>query len=414
VRLHPTLATLFHAWAGQGVRWCALRLPEDLEAPRGDLDLLLAPESLPEAKRLALQLGFAELPGYHRGTHLLAYDRRAECWLWLHLVTELAFGPFGAVRPGGEAEALARVTHQSVLRLAPDDELWIGLLHALLDREGVPAGRRERLAGLADRASASGVFPAALANLLPAEWSPARVLEAVRQRSWSELERLAPLTKREAARRGRPPLVRRVLRRTRRVVREMRDARRQRGVSVALLGPDGAGKSTLAAGLIRSSVFPVRQVYMGLTGGMLRHVDRLRVPGVVRAGRLLVIWGRYLRAQYHQARGRMVVFDRYIYDAEVPPPYRLGPFGRVARWMDGRSCPAPDLVLVLDAPGAVMHGRKGEYNAETLEHWRQRFLALQHRVPRLEVIDTTQGPDAVRSDALERIWRHYVARWGGR
>ena len=135
---------------------------------------------------------------------------------------------------------------------------------------------------------------------------------------------------------------------------------------MALLGPDGAGKSTLSESLRRSSVFPSRQVYMGLTGGWLRHVDRLRVPGIVRVGRLLVIWGRYLRGQYHVYRGRLVVFDRYVLDAEVPPPYPLGPFGRLARRIDGRSCPPPDLVLILDAPGTVMHQRKGEYTPETL------------------------------------------------
>jgi thymidylate kinase len=186
------------------------------------------------------------------------------------------------------------------------------------------------------------------------------------------------------------------------------------GRTIALLGPDGAGKSTLAEGLLATSVFPVRQVYMGLTGGWLRRVDKLRVPGVVRVGRLLVIWGRYLRGLYHACRGRLVVFDRYIYDAEVPTPYPLTRWGRMARWMVGRACPGPDLVLILDAPGAVMHERKGEYTAEMLEEWRQRFLGVQQRVRRAAVLDTTQAPEAVRAEAMRQIWRCYAERWGRR
>ena len=120
-----------------------------------------------------------------------------------------------------------------------------------------------------------------------------------------------------------------------------------------------------------------------VTGGWLRRVDKLRIPGVVRIGRLLVIWGRFLRGLALSAAGRLVIFDRYIYDAEVPTPYHLGPAARLARWIDGHACPGPDVTILLDAPGEVMFQRKGEYDGATLEHWRQRFLGVRRRVPDL-------------------------------
>jgi thymidylate kinase len=178
-----------------------------------------------------------------------------------------------------------------------------------------------------------------------------------------------------------------------------------------LLGPDGAGKSTLGMGLRNSFIFPVRLVYMGLTGGLLRHIARLHVPGLVLLARLLVLWCRYLMAQYHQLRGRLVVFDRYIYDAMVPHPDRLNWLRRASRWVDGRSCPGPDLVLLLNAPGKIMYERKGEYNPEQLEDWRQHFLALQRRIPQVETVDTAQAKDAARTEVIDRIWQRYVARW---
>jgi thymidylate kinase len=182
-------------------------------------------------------------------------------------------------------------------------------------------------------------------------------------------------------------------------------------LSIALIGPDGAGKSTLATRIQSSFIFPSRLIYMGLTGGLLRYIDRLHVPGLVRVARLLVIWSRYLLAQYHQARGRLVVFDRYIYDAMVPHPERLNWLRRASRWLDGRACPGPDLVLVLDAPGETMYGRKAEYTPEMLEEWRRAFLALQQRVPRVQIVDTARDKDAVRIDVVDRIWQLYVARW---
>ena len=127
--------------------------------------------------------------------------------------------------------------------------------------------------------------------------------------------------------------------------------------------------------------------------------------------RLAVIWCRYFLAQYHLIRGRLVVFDRYIYDAEVPTPYPLSLADRVGRWIDGRCCPAPDLILLLDAPGSVMHQRKPSYTPETIENWRQHFLRLRQRLPMMQVIDTTRGIDEVRNQATDLVWQHYARRW---
>jgi thymidylate kinase len=95
----------------------------------------------------------------------------------------------------------------------------------------------------------------------------------------------------------------------------------------------------------------------------------------------------------------------------VPTPFPLNRLKRAYRWIDGHALPGPDLSLVLDAPGEVMYRRKGEYTPEMLEDWRQHFLSLRDRFHAVEIVDTTRPEEQVRSDVVERIWRHYVDRW---
>ena len=413
--LHPLLARVFAAWEEAGVVWAVLRAPENPARPEGDIDILLERRTAHTAERVAWDVGFVTVPDRVHDLHLLQYDRESGHWIWLHCATELAFGATRAVRPGFENRWLAdrRAAGRFVV-LAPGEEFWITLMHALLDQGTLSErSRRRLLAGIAD-ASPEGPLPDALRTVLPPGWTPNQLLERMRSGDWEALQRIAPMLRASAARAGRPVLPMRAWRWMRRALTGVRSARHRRGVGVALLGPDGAGKSTLGAALRQGFVLPAREVYMGLTGGWLRHVDKLRVPGVVRAGRFLVIWGRYLRAQYHIHRGRLVVFDRYIYDAEVPTPFPLSRWGRLGRWLDGRTCPGPDIVMILDAPGTVMHERKGEYTPEMLEQWRQKFLTIRARHPNVVVLDATRSVDALRGEALDRIWACYQRRWARR
>src|SRR5207244_855494 len=69
--------------------------------------------------------------------------------------------------------------------------------------------------------------------------------------------------------------------------------------------------------------------------------------------RPLRIWSRYLVAQYHQLRGRLVVFDRYVYEALLPAQPPLLAVKRAYFWCLAHALPAPSAVIVLDVPGQV-------------------------------------------------------------
>jgi thymidylate kinase len=413
----PTiLSQIFMSLEQAHLRWACLRCPSGPSASLGDIDILVDPNQISLLRRVLAELGFAQIFGTAHGFHFLSYQRTDAQWLWLHIVTELSFGPDYALQTGAASGCLdRRRSNGSWAELAPDDAFWALLLHALLDKGALAHRHRARLGEIAGQALPDGPLGQFVTTVCPPGWTSDQLIACIRQSDWKTLQRLAPALM--ASWMGRQSLTASGLR-LRRAWSRLTDLValnwwRRRGLSVALLGPDGAGKSTLAANLQRSFVLPVRSVYMGLTGGILPYVDLLRIPGIVQFARVIVFWSRYLRGFYHQARGRLVLFDRYIYDSMVPHPLRLNGYQRFTRWVDGHACPGPDLVLILDAPGEVMYRRKGEYNSKQLEAWRQRFRAIEHRVPTAQVVDAARPADAVQADVTDRIWQCYAARWGG-
>ncbi|TYP87215.1 hypothetical protein [Blastococcus xanthinilyticus] len=184
---------------------------------------------------------------------------------------------------------------------------------------------------------------------------------------------------------------------------------RRRGLGVAVLGPDGAGKSTLAQGIAEAFPLPVATVYMGLwQSGDAGPSAGISVRDA--AARPFRAWARLLEARSHQRRGRLVVFDRYVYDARLPaePPWATAK--RLYFWFLSRTCPAPDVTLLLDLPGEVAFARKGENGVEASEAARRNFRALEQELG-LHVIDATRSPEEVRGAALAVIWAACLARW---
>jgi thymidylate kinase len=232
------------------------------------------------------------------------------------------------------------------------------------------------------------------------------VLSAVRDEQWDELEAFgAALTRvwpREAA--GR-------VRRLARLAAHLDNPWRRRGISVALLGPDGSGKSTLAAGIVDSFFLPARSVYMNVRVERLARAAEAPIPGLAFLTYLTLLWVSLASARYHQARGALVVFDRYPYDALTAPATGASLKDRVARWIVAHTFPDAGMVLVLDVPGDVMFARKGERDPDDLEAERQRLVSVTDRLPNVVLLDATRAPDAVRRAAVSAIWERYATRW---
>jgi O-antigen/teichoic acid export membrane protein/thymidylate kinase len=409
---HPFVHVLFERFEAAGISWSLLRWPSEQGTWSGDMDLLVAPHDRERLERELRAAGFVRLPGYGRGTHRfwIAFEPRTCAWIEFDLVTEMAWGAYGQFTLRADPRCLGSSTDVAgVPRLGEGDAFWALLLHCLLDKHEISTphgGQLQALARLGVRAS--GLRDAIVE--LPPGWTDERVRQLVDRGEWPELLALsAPLA--GCWRHAEPGAwLGRVARGSfmRALERPLLFARR-RGISVALLGPDGAGKSTLARAIESTYCLPARRVYMGLwQRGPEGDRGVSPMSGLAPAARPLTAWWRYVVGVYHRARGRLVVFDRYTYDALVPPRGPLVWLKRPYFWFLAHSCPAPDLILLLDAPGTLLHGRKGESDPELLEADRAHYRALVSRIANVLVLDASQPFEQLRSDAVDRIWRRQM------
>jgi thymidylate kinase len=202
------------------------------------------------------------------------------------------------------------------------------------------------------------------------------------------------------------------------------------GLFVAVLGSDGAGKSTLishlreklAGAFRRAEVFHLRPGLMGARGASGPVIDPhgkplhpvwlsfLKVPYYVLDYGL----GYLLKVRWKLVRSTLVLFDRYYDDLLVDPlRYRY----RGLRWfvhLARRLVPMPDLCLILDVPEDQLRARKREVSLEELRRQRQAYRKLAMEGPNAVLLDGSLAPTEVTRNASEAILDHLHVRYLGR
>lgn len=408
------LVTLFATLDEMEISYCLLRDGEQLDklANSTEVDLLVAEDQLDRLRDVLTGLDFVSLPNWGHAPHyfFLTYIEDAGRWLKLDVVTKISYGrPVRALNTALAVGCLERRRRRGPTYIpAAEDELVTLLLHCVLDKGRFDPPRRRRLQALS-REVADQEY---LSSLLASYWLPSmswtQLASLIDRGEWTTLLAQEKALFAQLAARDRLGTVGRRLR-----DRVLRKLNRWAGFwqlhvpMVALLAPDGAGKTTLATGIKETSYFPVRSIYMGLYQNEKSSSKRFQIPGLGLMGRILTQWRRYLRARYHQGRARLVIFDRYTYDALLSPRRSLDVLRRFRRWLLANACPAPDLVIMLDAPGKLLYARKGEHTAAILEEQRQEYLQLRSQLPQMMVVDASQNTDCVRREVMSLIWRRF-------
>ncbi|GAF70877.1 unnamed protein product [marine sediment metagenome] len=218
--------------------------------------------------------------------------------------------------------------------------------------------------------------------------------------------------------------------------------------TVAIIGPDGVGKTTVSRQLEHTLSLRAKYVYMGVnlessnlvlpTTRLLLELKRARggrpdmagppdptkvkprPKGIVRrtasgikstlrlVNQVAEERFRQLVVRYYLLRGYVVLFDRDFfadyYAHDIGRSAKGRPLtSRIHGFLLERFYRRPDLVICLDAPPEVMFARKGEGTLELLESRRQEYLRLRGTVQRFDLVDATQPLGDVIAEVSHRI-----------
>ncbi len=212
--------------------------------------------------------------------------------------------------------------------------------------------------------------------------------------------------------------------------------------TVAMIGGDGAGKSTVAQRLLESFPQPIKYLYMGIniessnvalpTSRLIEKLKNGKRNGsesgeshssslhnspktnkskskiwvtIRLLNRVAEEWYRQFLSWKYRKQGNIVLYDRhFIFDfarpaGEPESAYQQRPVNdRIHRWLLANCYPEPDLTIFLWAPPKVLFERKGEATLAFLDNIQRTFEKKGESVKNFVKIDTRQPLDDVVSE----------------
>ena len=200
----------------------------------------------------------------------------------------------------------------------------------------------------------------------------------------------------------------------------------RRGLMVAFVGVDGAGKSSAIEALLADpdlQASGIKRIYFGSNEFWIPGARRLnarldRVPFLKYFARLLLVLDRQLRlvpALYYRRRGHLVVCDRFYYDDIVARrliakealqrPKTAARFDRLKSLLRPRMLRRPDLTLYLDVSPETAYRRKQDYPFDVMLRLNKTYKEVMASYPEVVFIDAEQPRPAIHQQVVEHLRR---------
>lgn len=193
-----------------------------------------------------------------------------------------------------------------------------------------------------------------------------------------------------------------------------------RGLCIVMLGPDGTGKSTMRAHLLRDLAPMFRQTrsyhFRPRVIGRIGPGRPIKQPHSMKArGKVASIlylftvladyWlGYLLHIRALLADSSLVVLDRYFHDILLDPVrYRYGGPMWLVRGLQYLVPPRDVLFLVLDADENIIYARKRELAFEELARQRKAYVAWAKKQPNSIVVRTDHSIEQSTAEAVRGI-----------
>jgi len=221
--------------------------------------------------------------------------------------------------------------------------------------------------------------------------------------------------------------------------------------SVAIIGQDGAGKTTIADMVLEKLPYKMKYIYMGrnvdssnyfLPTSKLIHLYKIykykkkhkiednstakklslheidqdrkkdtrgKIGAFLRLlNRLAEEWYRLVISKSYQRKGYLVIYDRHFIVDSIPDKLdtelsRKRLTTRIHDWVLKNLYEKPSIIFFLHAPAEVLFARKGEATIEYIRAKNEAFLEFGKNIKGFEVIDVTQPVEKVFDDVKQKI-----------